>query len=203
MKRGRGRVVRARSAEDGLATLRERTVGCERETVGRIAARARVTERVVPGVAAMPLGLGERAGGGWSVGIGSNPLRPLALVTEARELAIDVLVCPHCGRTRIPIALATDGLVVREILAHPVLSTESPARVPARPPLGPGFAWWLAALARDCESVPTGVRGGSAFRPRWRQPIDARESCCTPASRPSGPSEPARAAWAGSGQPGE
>ena len=39
--------------------------------------RARVlrTDRVVPGVAAMPVGLGKRAGGRWAAGRGVNPLR--------------------------------------------------------------------------------------------------------------------------------
>ncbi len=58
-----------------------------------------------------------------------------------RVFAIDVLVCPHCAGTRKLIALLTDGLVVRKILAHLGLSTEPPPRAPARAPPEHEFAW--------------------------------------------------------------
>ena len=45
---------------------------------GAIVARARVTSRVVPGVVAIPVGLGRKGGGRWSSGTGASPLRLLA-----------------------------------------------------------------------------------------------------------------------------
>ena len=53
---------------------------------GAIVVRARVTPRVVPGVVAIPLGLGKRAAGRWASGIGANPLQ---LLSPARD--------PLCG----------------------------------------------------------------------------------------------------------
>ena len=50
---------------------------------GSIRARVQVTERVLPGVAAIPVGLGKRAGGRWARGIGANPLRLLGAVRES------------------------------------------------------------------------------------------------------------------------
>jgi hypothetical protein len=58
-----------------------------------------------------------------------------------RVFAIDVLVCPHCDGTRKLIALLTDGVVVRKILAHLGLSTEPPPLAPVRTPPEPEFAW--------------------------------------------------------------
>ena len=58
-----------------------------------------------------------------------------------RVSAIDVLVCPHCGGVRNLIALLSDGLVVRKILAQLGLSTEPPPLAPARAPLEPELAW--------------------------------------------------------------
>lgn len=49
---------------------------------GSIVARARVTQRVVPGIVAVPLGLGRRGGGRWAFGVGANPLR---LLLEERD----------------------------------------------------------------------------------------------------------------------
>lgn len=49
---------------------------------GSIHVRALITDRVVPGTAAIPVGLGKRAGGRWASGIGANPLR---LLGQARE----------------------------------------------------------------------------------------------------------------------
>lgn len=43
---------------------------------------ARVTDRVVPGAVAIPVGLGREGAGRWASGVGSNPLR---LVGETRE----------------------------------------------------------------------------------------------------------------------
>lgn len=44
---------------------------------------ARVTPRVVPGVIAIPVGLGKRGGGRWAAGVGENPLRLLAGARDA------------------------------------------------------------------------------------------------------------------------
>ncbi len=40
-----------------------------------IVVTARVTSRVVPGVIAIPVGLGRESGGRWAAGVGANPLR--------------------------------------------------------------------------------------------------------------------------------
>lgn len=68
-----------------------------------ITARTRVTERVVPGVAAMPVGLGKRAGGRWAAGIGSNPLRLLAPAREPLSGLVDL------GSTRVRVVPDVDG----------------------------------------------------------------------------------------------
>lgn len=47
-----------------------------------IAVTAKVTDRVVPGAIAIPVGLGHEAGGRWAAGSGANPLK---LVGGARE----------------------------------------------------------------------------------------------------------------------
>lgn len=47
-----------------------------------IVVRARVTERVVAGAVAIPVGLGKRGGGRWAEGVGENPLRLLDGVRE-------------------------------------------------------------------------------------------------------------------------
>jgi hypothetical protein len=49
-----------------------------------------------------------------------------------RVFAIDVLVCPHCGAKRKPIALITQPEVIRKILSHLGLPTEPPRLTPAR-----------------------------------------------------------------------
>lgn len=49
---------------------------------GSIVVRARVGRRVVPGVVAVPLGLGKKGGGRWASGAGSNPLRLLTLARD-------------------------------------------------------------------------------------------------------------------------
>ena len=56
-----------------------------------------------------------------------------------RAFAIDVLTCRHCGGLRKLIAFLTDGLLVRNILAHLGLPTEPPRLAPARAP--PEFAF--------------------------------------------------------------
>jgi hypothetical protein len=47
-----------------------------------VTVRAMVTERVVPDLIAIPLGLGKRGGGRWVSRVGANPLR---LVGRERE----------------------------------------------------------------------------------------------------------------------
>lgn len=66
---------------------------------GAIAARARVTARVVPGTAAIPVGLGKRGGGRWAAGVGANPLRllipsrdPLSGVPDREATIVQVVV---------------------------------------------------------------------------------------------------------------
>jgi anaerobic selenocysteine-containing dehydrogenase len=74
----------------------------ERATVssahGSITVRVRVGPRVVPGVVAIPVGLGKRAGGRWAAGIGSNPLR---LVSGERELFSGL---PDPGATKVRVS---------------------------------------------------------------------------------------------------
>lgn len=67
---------------------------------GAITARAQVTERVVPGVAAVPVGLGRGSGGRWARSRGANPLR---LLSPSRE-AVSGL--PDLGATRVRITAA-------------------------------------------------------------------------------------------------
>jgi anaerobic selenocysteine-containing dehydrogenase len=67
---------------------------------GAISVRARVGPRVVPGVVAIPLGLGKRAGGRWAAGIGANPLR---LLSGERELFSGL---PDPGATRVQLSKA-------------------------------------------------------------------------------------------------
>jgi anaerobic selenocysteine-containing dehydrogenase len=67
---------------------------------GSIVAKARVTSRVVPGAAAIPIGLGRQIGGGrWARGIGANPL---ALLSSRREPASGL---PETDTTRVQIAV--------------------------------------------------------------------------------------------------
>ena len=75
-------------------------------TRGSIRARVRVTERVFPGIAAMPVGLGKRAGGRWAAGRGANPLRLLAPVREP------VSGLPDLGVTLVRITAVEDGEAV-------------------------------------------------------------------------------------------
>ncbi|HUF75593.1 MAG TPA: hypothetical protein VMM35_04910, partial [Longimicrobiales bacterium] len=48
--------------------------------------------------------------------LGRDCLRRIRILK--RVFAIDALTCPYCGGPRKLIALLTDGLVVRQILAH-------------------------------------------------------------------------------------
>jgi anaerobic selenocysteine-containing dehydrogenase len=66
---------------------------------GVIVARARVSPRVVPGVVAIPVGLGKRAGGRWARGIGANPLH---LLSPARDPLCGL---PDLDATRVQVSL--------------------------------------------------------------------------------------------------
>jgi len=66
--------------------VRDRAWVRVRSARGAVMARARVTPRVVPGVAAIPVGLGKKGGGRWANRTGVNPLR---LLSPARD--------PLCG----------------------------------------------------------------------------------------------------------
>ena len=66
-----------------------------------IVVRARVTERIVQGAIAIPVGLGRRAGGRWAAGIGANPLR---LLDRARE---PVSSLPDFGSARVLVSETT------------------------------------------------------------------------------------------------
>ncbi|HEX7419620.1 MAG TPA: molybdopterin-dependent oxidoreductase [Thermoanaerobaculia bacterium] len=66
-----------------------------------ILVRARVTDRIVPGAIAIPVGLGKMAGGRWSEGIGSNPLR---LLDGARE---PFSLLPDFGGAKVLVSEAT------------------------------------------------------------------------------------------------
>ena len=64
---------------------------------GSLRARVRVTEHVVPGLVAMPVGMGKGAGGRWARGRGANPLRLLSPVKESLSGLLD----PGATRVRI------------------------------------------------------------------------------------------------------
>jgi anaerobic selenocysteine-containing dehydrogenase len=70
---------------------------------GSIQARARVGPRVVPGVVAIPVGLGKRGGGRWAAGVGANPL---SLVSGERELFSGL---PDAGAVKVHVA-KSEGL---------------------------------------------------------------------------------------------
>jgi molybdopterin-containing oxidoreductase family iron-sulfur binding subunit len=73
----------------GRLNVRDRSVIRVQSGQGTIPARARVTARVVPGAAAIPVGLGKRGGGRWAAGVGSNPLRLLAAGRDPLSGAAD------------------------------------------------------------------------------------------------------------------
>jgi len=71
---------------------------------GRIEARARVTPRVAPGAAAVPVGLGKRSGGRWARGVGANPLRllspdqnPLGGLSPTGATKVDITLLARAG----------------------------------------------------------------------------------------------------------
>lgn len=64
---------------------------------GSITVRARVTERVVAGTIAIPIGLGKTGGGRWAAGIGENPLKLLGSEREALSSLPDI------GLTRVTV----------------------------------------------------------------------------------------------------
>ncbi|MGH9367217.1 MAG: molybdopterin-containing oxidoreductase family protein [Thermoanaerobaculia bacterium] len=70
---------------------------------GAISVCARVGLRVVPGVVAIPVGQGKRAGGRWAAGVGANPLR---LVSGERELFSGL---PDPGSTKVQVTKADGG----------------------------------------------------------------------------------------------
>ncbi len=74
---------------------------------GAISVRARIGLRVVPGVVAIPVGQGKRAGGRWAAGIGSNPLR---LVSGERELFSGL---PDPGATKVRVTKGAGGALGR------------------------------------------------------------------------------------------
>lgn len=88
---------------DSASSLHIRDGALIRVASGReaIVVRARVTDRVVPGAVAIPLGLGKLAGGRWAERVGANPLR---LLDAAREPLSSL---PLFGSTRVLVTEAT------------------------------------------------------------------------------------------------
>ncbi len=70
---------------------------------GSIEVLARVSTRVVPGVAAVPVGLGKKGGGRWAAGRGANPFRLLAPTRETISGLAD-----H-GATTVRLSLVSRG----------------------------------------------------------------------------------------------
>jgi anaerobic selenocysteine-containing dehydrogenase len=73
---------------------------------GSIALRARLTDRVEPWVAAIPVGLGHRGGGRWAAGQGANPLELLDAAPDvgrrARALSTTLVTVTPAGRDGSP-----------------------------------------------------------------------------------------------------
>jgi menaquinone reductase, molybdopterin-binding-like subunit len=72
---------------------------------GSIVALARITDRVVPGAIAVPVGLGRENAGRWGSGVGVNPLRLIGMAREpvSSLLNLDgtrVVVTPATGTRR-------------------------------------------------------------------------------------------------------
>ncbi|HSF15501.1 MAG TPA: molybdopterin-dependent oxidoreductase [Vicinamibacteria bacterium] len=74
--------------------------------VGRIEARLRLTPRIVPGVAAVPVGLGKRSGGRWARGLGANPLHlispdenPLGAISPTGATQIELRLLNQDGQS--------------------------------------------------------------------------------------------------------
>jgi anaerobic selenocysteine-containing dehydrogenase len=68
---------------------------------GAIVARARVSSRVVPGMVAVPVGLGKRGGGRWASGVGANPLQ---LLSPARDPLCGL---PDLDATRVAVSVVS------------------------------------------------------------------------------------------------
>ncbi|MFI5182505.1 MAG: molybdopterin-dependent oxidoreductase [Thermoanaerobaculia bacterium] len=75
---------------------------------GAIVARARLSPRVVPGVVAIPIGLGKRAGGRWASGIGANPMQ---LLSPARDPLCGL---PDLDATRVQVSVLKPPVVRAE-----------------------------------------------------------------------------------------
>lgn len=65
---------------------------------GSIVVQARVGPRVVPGVVAIPVGQGKKAGGRWARGVGANPM---LLVSPARDVLCGL---PDLGATTVRVS---------------------------------------------------------------------------------------------------
>lgn len=76
---------------------------------GSVIANARVTQRVVPGALAMPIGLGRRTGGRWARGVGANPVH---LLSPSRDpLGVE----PGAGGTRVKVAVIAKAAATRPL----------------------------------------------------------------------------------------
>ena len=73
--------------------------------------------------------------------IASYPHRYRWAELMRRVSSIDVLRCEHCGERRKLIALITNLIVARRILAHLGLDCEPPPIANARPPPQASFAY--------------------------------------------------------------
>lgn len=80
-----GEIHPATAREHGIVEGAELRVSSPQASIAVI---ARITERVVPGAIAIPVGLGREAGGRWTKGVGSNPLR---LIGGSREAVSSLL----------------------------------------------------------------------------------------------------------------
>jgi len=79
-----------------------------RSAQGAVTVRARVTPRVVPGVAAIPVGLGKKGGGRWANRTGANPLRllspgrdPLCGLPDLDATVVQISVADASGNERV------------------------------------------------------------------------------------------------------
>ncbi len=80
--------------------LRDRDFVRVQSGQGALTVRARLTPRVVPGVVAIPVGLGKRGGGRWARGTGANPLLLLAPTRDA-ESGLPDLAATSVELTRV------------------------------------------------------------------------------------------------------
>ncbi|HYV42037.1 MAG TPA: molybdopterin dinucleotide binding domain-containing protein, partial [Thermoanaerobaculia bacterium] len=79
-----------------------------RSAQGAVTVRARVTPRVVPGVAAIPVGLGKKGGGRWANRTGANPLRllspgrdPLCGLPDLDTTVVQISAADASGNERV------------------------------------------------------------------------------------------------------